>query len=61
MLKLSGLELENLDDINLDDGNCSDFQIIEDIIANSNVKNEKFNYSKLYQIFDLVSTEIYNK
>ena len=63
IFKISGLELEleNLEEIELDEENCSNFNVLDDIIANSKVRNDEFSNSKLYNIFDIVFTEVYNK
>ncbi len=61
ILKISGLELENLEEIEFDDDNCVDFNLLDDIISTSKVRNDGFNNNKLYLIFDVVCSDIYNK
>lgn len=61
ILKISGLKLENLENIHLDDETCSDLKILEEIISNSKVKTDKISNVKFYNIFEIVCTEIYNK
>jgi len=61
ILKISGLELENLEEIDFDEDNCVDFNLLDEIIVSSKVRNNGFNNNKLYIIFDVVCSDIYNK
>lgn len=61
ILKISGLELENLEDIEFDEDNCSDFKLIDDIINNSKIRDDIFTNNKLYTIFDIICSDTYNK
>jgi len=65
ILKFSGLEIEQTPTLKnllqkVDEENFADFELIEDIIAQTKVKSENFKTSKLYQIFETLISEIYN-
>jgi hypothetical protein len=65
ILKFSGLEIEQTSTLKnllqkVDEENFADFELIEDIIAQTKVKSENFKTSKLYQIFETIISEIYN-
>jgi hypothetical protein len=65
LLKFCGLEVENNPNYrrllsSLDEDNCADFDLLDELIANSKVKNEKFKTSKVYTIFESIVAEIYN-
>lgn len=55
------MELENLDEIDFNENNCADFKLIDDIIDHSKVRNDNFTNNKLYIIFEIVCSDIYNK
>lgn len=61
ILRISGLEFENSEEIELNKDNCIDFNILDEIILKSKLRNEIFNISKLNNIFGILCTEIYNK